>query len=309
LASLKRRRLIAIFIVLVLAAGAAAYWFVAVPDQIASDYRSAAQPEHARLAGVMETVESTFTASNFSSGNYRKVNRAPSPERFLRAYRRESRDRKRRLRVPAGHIARGREALKTVDRARLLSVDSKPLLGGSDGVKASTALADQELAYLRAARRTLDEYDEVVKQLLAYQRVEDRVATTLARGLGAFPSRAVTDPKQLTRPLDRLARRLRPYRRAYRRLSLPPEMRADRAVSAASITVIVQELRRTSRAYANFDNAGAQAAQARLSRRIRRLSKRRRGSLSALVGASATRRAFDDLQTRDQRIRRAYEEL
>lgn len=303
-----RRRLIVICLALALVSAVAAYWFLAVPDQIAGDYKSAARPEHARLAGVMERVGTTFTARSLSPGDYRKVNKAATPELFLRAYRRVSRDRRRRLGGPAGQIAKAREALKRIDRGRLLDVDSKPLLGGTDAVEASEALADRERAFLRAARRTLDEYDTLVKQLLGFQRVDDRVAATLARGLNALPDTVVSDPKLLTRPLDRLARRLRPYRRAYRRLPVPPEARRDRAASAAVIAVIVQELGRTSAAYSRFDNAGARAAQQRLSRRIRRLS-RRRGSLAALVSRSVTRRAFNDLDARDRRIRRAYEEL
>lgn len=303
-----RRRLIAICLVLALASGVAAYWFLAVPDKIADGYKSKAQPEHSRLADLMESVETTFTAGNFSPGDYRKVNKAATPELFLRAYRRVSRDRRRRLGAPADQIAKGREALKRIDRGRLLDVDSKPLLGGTDAVEASESLADRERAFLRAAGSTLDEYDRLVKQILGFQRVDDGVAATLARGLNALPDRVVTDPKLLTRPLERLARRLRPYRRVYRRLPVPSEARRDRAVSEASIAVIVQELGRTSTAYSRFDNAGARAAQQRLSRRIRRLS-RRRGSLSALVSRSAARRAFDDLEARDRRIRRAYGEL
>jgi hypothetical protein len=304
-----RRRLIVLGVVLLVVGLGAAYWFTQVPGQIADDHRDRALPEHARAATAIQGVAATLTLRNFSAGNFRAANRARESGRFLRVYRRESRKRRRRLDRPRREIAAARQALGRLDRERLFEVESKPLLGGSGAVKDSEAIARRERTYLRAARAALDEYHEVVEYVTRLRRVDDRAAVVVARGFAEVPNRTVTDPRQLTVPLNRLARRLRPLRRSYLRLDAPAELRRERDLSARAITVLVEELRRASAAFSRFDNVGAERARIRLTRRLRRLGRGGLGSLARLVEGSSLRRRLDALDREDERIRRAYAAL
>jgi hypothetical protein len=226
----------------------------------------------------------------------------------MRRYRRVSRARKRRLERPREALRSARRTLATIDRELLLEVETKPLLDDSGPAEDARAVARSERRYLRAAGTTLERYDEVLAFFRALVRVDDRLIATVVRGGAAVPRGTVYDPGQLTRPLDRLARRLIRVRRSYRRLESPPALRRYRAKFSRLATVVIQEVRRASAAFSRFDNAGAQAAFKRLDRRIDRVG-RSDQLLLRLFTASALSERFDDLDDRDRRIRRAYAAL
>ena len=230
---------------------------------------------------------------------------------FLRRYRRVSRARARRLGRARRQIAMARKTLAALDRDRLFVVESRALLDGTGPVKDAKAIPGRERTFLRDARRALDEYAKAVDYAFAFRRVDDRVSTVIARGFAAVPDRTVFEPAQLTVPLNRLARRLRPFRRRYLRLKPPRELRGDPRVEARAVTVIVQEVRRAAAAYTRFDNDGAQAAYRRLTRRLRATNRRLQGAtaLSRFVHESSIRRRFDALDNDDTEIRRAYDAL
>ncbi len=296
-------------LVLVAVGLAAAYWFTQVPEKVAADHRDRALPEHRKAAQAMDRVELTLSLDSFSAGDYTAVNRAREPRVFLRLYRRVSRARARRLRRPRRQSAMARRTLASIDRDRLLVVESRPLLDDTGPVQDAKAITGRERTFLRDAGRALDEYEKAVAYAFAFKRVDDRVVRVIARGFAAVPDRTVFEPAQLTVPLDRLARRLRPFRRRYLRLKPPRELRRDPRLEARALTVIIQEVRRASAAYSRFDNAGAQAAQRRLTRRLRANSRRNGDALSRFVHASSIRRLFDALDKEDTEIRRAYDAL
>lgn len=306
-----RRRVIAIVAglgLLALASGGVAYWFLAVPDQIAEEHRDRAEPEHTRVARAMDRVGETLEYTTLSFGDFRKVNKLEG-RRYLRAYRRVSRARYRRLRRPAREIAAARQVLRRVDRERLLDVPTKPFLGGSDAVKGAEAITGRERGYLAAADGALDAYEGLLGYQLAVQRLEDRIARLYARVSSSLPNTTVNDPKLLTVPLDRFARALTPYRRAFLRLDAPRALRDEPRQFARAIAAVIRGLRGQSAAYSRFDNAGAQRAGRRAGRALRRVDRRTRDSLEKTVEESAAADRLAKLNGLDGRIRRAYDAL
>ena len=206
-------------------------------------------------------------------------------------------------------MAAARQVLRRIDRERLLEVRTKPLLGGSDEVKEAKAVARRERGYLAAADGALDAYEGLLRYQLAVQRLEDRIARSYARASASFPNTTVYDPKLLTVPLDRFARALRPYRRAFLRLDAPRALRDEPRQFARAITVVIRALRGQSAAFTRFDNAGAQRAARRGRRALRRIDRRTRNSLTKIVQDTAAADRLIKLNGLDDRIRRAYDAL
>lgn len=292
-------------LVLVLVGGALAFYLLAMPGRLATDYREDAEPEQQELREAMRPVYRTLSAETFGFDD-RSVRKAKNPDQYVRAIDKATSASLRRLKPAHAAVRRAKRALEDADEDVLYETPDWPLLGGRGDLKDAEAIADDERRYVRDARAFLKHYDRLVGYTLDMANFVRGFGVAFGRGFDSIPARP-TSPGQVTGPLGRAVGRLDREMRALRGLKAPPELRADHKTQVAFVRYVIGRINALSSAVKARDLQRIQSWDRDFARGARRYDTN--VSLRRLVKRSSYAKSVRKLRGMERRLLGAYERL
>lgn len=285
--------------------GALAFYLLAMPGRLASDWKDDAEPQQQRVRTVMRDVYRSMSAKTFGADT-RSIQRARNPDQYVRAIDRTTAKELRQIGPARTAINRAERTLAKLDEEALTETPDWPALGGRGDLEEVEDIAEREEAYLRDVRSFLKRYKRLVDFAVNNIRAVRRFGVTLGRGFDTIPD-SPTSPGQVTGPLDATARNLNKAVRLLRKQKAPPELRKDHRTFFGYVRFVIAEVRKLSSAVRRRDLAGIEA----FDRNMRRGSKRypTRVTLRKLVVGSSYAKRIRRLRDAERTLLRAYERL
>ncbi|HEX2127537.1 MAG TPA: hypothetical protein VHF45_13380 [Thermoleophilaceae bacterium] len=286
--------------------GAVLIYLLAVPGRLASDYKERAEPEHERVEQALDPVYDTFGRQTLGWDN-RPIEKADGPGEYVRAIEKVTRQHLRDLAPARRAINRAQRTLEDIDEEKLTETPDWPLLGGRGELREAEEIAGREKDYLRKGRRFLKDYRRLIDYEIDQARFYRRVGITIGRG--AVRARDADTPSEFSGTVDRNVREVAAQVRRFRKLKAPPERRAEHRNIAATIDFVIGELRRLSNAVRRLDLEAADQVDNRLARGSKPYDRRTQLHFRRLISRSTYVRQIRDLERRQGRIARAYDDL
>ncbi|HEX8075606.1 MAG TPA: hypothetical protein VF545_11565 [Thermoleophilaceae bacterium] len=294
-------------VAVLLVAGAAIFYFAALPGILVDDYRDRARPEHRKVETAMGRVYRTFSAKTFGVSS-RDIDKAKTPDQYVRALHRAVARERRQLKPPRAAARHARNVLRGVDREALLEVADPPALHGAGKLPSARRVASAERRYLAASKGFLDEYERLVEYDLAVLNFSDRFGTTLGRGLAALPKHPQT-PEAYARPLDAFAKKVERVADGFH--AKPPnatDRRSQRAGLGAA-RFYARKLHGLADAVRARDLAKVNSFDREITTGLKKFRTGGRRELQRLLGHSRYSRSIRKLNGLEMRIATAYREL
>lgn len=294
-------------VLVVATVGAVLLYLLALPGKLAGDWEARAEPLHEEVDKALEPVFVTFSARSLGQ-DVREIERADAPGEYVRAVERVTSRQLKDLRLPQKAIGRAQKKLDSIDEADLTESPDWPLIGGRDELGEAREIAAEERQYLVRARRFLRDYKRFIDYLVHSARVIRSTGVTLGLGAADIPDSPQT-PGEVTRPMNRVIRKLASQRRRESRFKPPPDLRAEHRNSVARFAFMIAELRRYTAALNRYDVTTALEFDRRLSRGSRRYDRRSRKNFVKLIQKSTYVRQISRLKRHEREIGRAYVDL
>ncbi|HEX8648295.1 MAG TPA: hypothetical protein VF715_15485 [Thermoleophilaceae bacterium] len=294
-------------VVAVATAVALLLYLLMAPEKLARNWESRAEPQHEEVDKALEPVFFTFSARSLGQ-DVREIERADGPGEYVRAVERVTSRQLRDLRLPLSAIRRAERKLGDIDESDLTESPDWPFIGGRGELGEAEEIAGQEREYLTRARRFLRDYKRLIDYLVHSARVVRSTGVTIGLGAADVPDSPQT-PGEITRPWNRIIRKLASQRRRESRVKPPPGLGAMHRNALAQFAFTIAELRRYTAAVNRYDVTTALQLDRRLSRGSRRYDRRTRREFVKLVGRSTYVRQISRLKRHEREIGRAYVDL
>ena len=292
--------------VLLLVAAAVAYYFTQVPGRLAEDYKEEAEPQQQLMRNAMRPVYRTLAVQTFGADT-RSLNRAKNPDQYILAVDRVTSRQLRRLDPARRQIAKAKRTIEKLDEEALFEVPEWPLLGGRGDLEEAEDIAGREREYVVEARAFLKHYERLVSYTEDEVRFVRRFGVTMGRGFDAIPANP-TSPGQVTRPLDRTARRFKPQLASFRKRKAPPEVRKNHKELLGVVRFVDAKVRELSSAVKARNLARIEAWERDFARGLKRFDGT--GVTPArIVSRSTYARKVRKLRDRERALLRAYDRL
>lgn len=285
--------------------GALAFYLLAMPGRLASDYKEDAEPEQQKLRDAMRPVYRSLSVRTFGA-DIRAIRKAKNPDQYVRAVDREASRLLRVLEPAHTDIRRAKRVLEDADEDVLYETPDWPLLGGRGDLEDAEAVAEDERHYVTDARAFLKHYDRLLTYQLDAVNFVRRWGVAFGRGFDAVPDNP-SSPAQVTRPLDRTVARLDRELGTLRRLKAPPELRPDHKTQVALFRFISAQVRELSSAVKARDLQRIEAWDKKFARGTRRYDTR--VSVRRLVKKSSYAKSVRKLRGMERELLRGYERL
>jgi hypothetical protein len=277
-----------VLVVLVLAA--AAFYLLAMPGRLASDFKEDAGPEQREIRQAMAPVYRSLSLATFyvdESG----MDKAKNEDQFVRAVDKATSKALRRLEPVSRQIDSAKRALEDADEEALTEVPEWPLLDGRGDLEDAEEVAEEERDYLPEARAFLKRYDALVTFWMNDVRALRRFGVAIGRGFESIPDNPGS-PAAVTRPLERMAR------------ELESQMRRE---TARLIRFFAREIRGLATAVRQLDLGRIESFDDRIDRGIERSDAE--VEVGRLVSRSKYAREIRTLRARERKIQRGLRGL
>lgn len=295
-------------VLVLLVAGAAIFYFAALPGILAADYKDQARPEHEKVRTAMSRVYDTFNARTITGTSTRELKRAKGPDAFIHALHRVVARERRIFRPVQARIKDARRALRAADRKALADVADPPAIGGSSELDRANGVAAAERRYLRSAASYLSSYGRLIDFYNAELKFLQQASTSLAKGFANLPKHPGS-PEAFAGPVDRIAGKLEREVRAGHRLKVPADEKRQHRELLSLFKDYAGNIRRFADAVRARDLAKVKAFPHQLSATAKHYKNAGRGSVGRLLTRSAYSRAIKGLKRLEDRIAQDYERL
>lgn len=295
-------------VAVLLVAGAAVFYFAALPGILASDYKDGARPEHGRVRAAMNRVYDTFNPRTIGGASTAPLRHAKGPDAFVRALHKVTARERRVLRPVTARIHDARSALRAADRQALTDVADPPAIGGSGKLDDAKRVAADETGYLRAAGRYLTTYEHLLDFYNAELHFLELAGTSLGTGFGNLPKHPGS-PEAFAGPVDRIAGKLEREVRAAKHIAVPRDERSQHRELIGIFRDYARNIRGLADAVRARDLAKVKAFPHQLAATAKRYRRAGRGSLERILTRSTYSRAIVSLRRREDRIAKGFEGL